>query len=63
MAAVQSADYAPSQGLRDQLAENLSELAAIEAELAALRAGELARLEVAAQALPRVILPPRTKGS
>jgi photosystem II stability/assembly factor-like uncharacterized protein len=60
---VQAADYAPSQGLRDQLAENLAELKAIETELAAMRAGELARLEAAASALPRVILPPRAKGS
>jgi len=56
---VQSADYAPSQGMRDQLAENLAELKAIEAELAAMHSGELARLEAAAKALPRVILPPR----
>ncbi|MBP6514068.1 MAG: hypothetical protein KA224_02740, partial [Steroidobacteraceae bacterium] len=60
MGEVQSADYAPAQGLRDQLAENLAELQAIEAEMASMRSGELARLEAAAKALPRVILPPRS---
>jgi hypothetical protein len=56
---IQSADYAPTQGMREQLAENLAELQAIETEMAAMRSGELARLEVAAKALPRVILPAR----
>jgi photosystem II stability/assembly factor-like uncharacterized protein len=56
---VQSSDYAPTQGQRDELADNLAALDRIEAELAALRGGELARLEAQANALalPHVILP------
>ena len=56
---VQSSDFAPTQGQRGQLDENLAELSAIEGELRALRAGELARLESEATSLglPRVIVP------
>jgi hypothetical protein len=45
--------------MRERRDELLAELARREGELAALRAGELARLEqaVAAAGLPRVILP------
>jgi photosystem II stability/assembly factor-like uncharacterized protein len=56
---VQSSDYGPTQGQREELERNLAELAAIEREIAALRSEDLARLEAAAQALalPRVIVP------
>lgn len=56
---VQSSDYAPTQGQREELERNLAELAAIEREIASLRADDLARLEAAARelALPRVIVP------
>lgn len=56
---VQSSDYAPTQGQRGQLDENLAEMSAIEGELRTLRAGDLARLEseAASLGLPRVIVP------
>jgi photosystem II stability/assembly factor-like uncharacterized protein len=56
---VQSSDFAPSQGQRGQLEENLADLSAVEGELRTLRAGELARLEseAASIGLPRVIVP------
>lgn len=56
---VQSSDFAPSQGQRGQLEENLAYLSAVEGELRTLRAGELARLEseAASIGLPRVIVP------
>ena len=56
---VQSSDFAPTQGQRGQLEENLADLSAIEGELRALRSGELAKLEAEATSLglPRVIVP------
>jgi photosystem II stability/assembly factor-like uncharacterized protein len=56
---VQSSDFAPTQGQRSQLAENLAALDRVEAELGALRSGDLARLEAqaGALALPHVIVP------
>ena len=59
---IQGSDFAPSQGQAGQLQENLAALSAVEAELAAMRNGELARLESQATAigLPHVILPGET---
>jgi photosystem II stability/assembly factor-like uncharacterized protein len=56
---IQTSDFAPTQGQRDQPDENLAALAAIESELKALRSGDLARLETeaGALALPHVIVP------
>ena len=56
---VQSSDFAPTQGQRGQLEENLADLSAIEGEMQALRTGELAQLESQATSLglPRVIVP------
>jgi len=59
---IQGSDFAPSQGQTGQLQENLAALSAVEAELAAMRNGELARLESQATAagLPHVIVPDGT---
>jgi photosystem II stability/assembly factor-like uncharacterized protein len=56
---IQSSDYAPTQGQLDQMSENLADLKSVEADLAGLRNGDLARLEAEAVSLhlPRVILP------
>lgn len=54
---IESSDLAPTQGMQQRLAYGQKELARIEGELAALRAGELAKLEAAAKDLPRVIVP------
>lgn len=56
---VQASDFAPTQGQRGQLEENLADLSAIEGELSAIRTGELAQLEAEAASLglPRVIVP------
>ena len=58
---IQDSDYAPTQGQRDQLDENLADLARVEAQLDELRHQDLARLEEQAKALglPRIILPQR----
>jgi hypothetical protein len=58
---IQDSDYAPTQGRREQLDENLADLARVEAQLDELRHQELARLEEQAKALglPRIILPQR----
>jgi photosystem II stability/assembly factor-like uncharacterized protein len=53
---LQSSDHAPTQGLLEQQAENRAELEGLEREMLELRAGELARFEGMARALPRVIL-------
>jgi hypothetical protein len=60
---IQSSDYAPTQGQREQLQENLAELTAIEGEITALRNGDLARLEarVSSLGLPRIIVPQASK--
>ena len=56
---IQASDFAPTQGQAGQLEENLAALSALEAELAAIRSGDLARLESQATALglPHVIVP------
>jgi photosystem II stability/assembly factor-like uncharacterized protein len=56
---IQGSDFAPTQGQRGQLEENLASLSAIESELAAMKGGDLARLESQATALglPHVIVP------
>ncbi|MFO1394431.1 MAG: hypothetical protein U1F09_11775 [Steroidobacteraceae bacterium] len=56
---VQASDFAPTQGQRGQLDENLADLSAIEGEFNSIRTGELARLEAEAASLglPRVIVP------
>ena len=55
----QDSDHAPTQGMLERKAELLTELAAREAEIAALRAAELAQLErlIEAAKLPRFIVP------
>lgn len=59
---IQASDFAPTQGQNGQLEENLAALSAVEAQLAAIRDGELATLESQATAigLPHVILPGET---
>ena len=56
---MQSSDYAPTQGQKEQMDENLSDLQQAEQQLEALRNEDLAGLEAQARALglPRVILP------
>jgi photosystem II stability/assembly factor-like uncharacterized protein len=56
---VQTSDYAPTQGQSSELDADLAEKAALEGELAALRKGELAKLEEQLRAanLPRVLTP------
>jgi photosystem II stability/assembly factor-like uncharacterized protein len=56
---IQSADYAPTQGQAEQLADDLADLKQIEDTLSALRSSDVERLEAQAKALglPRVILP------
>jgi len=56
---IQASDFAPTQGQAGQLEENLAALSAIEAELSAMKGGDLARLESQATALglPHVIVP------
>ncbi len=56
---IQASDFAPTQGQNGQLDENLASLSAIESELAAMKGGDLARLESQATALglPHVIVP------
>jgi hypothetical protein len=56
---IQSSDYAPTQGQRQQLDEDLAELQTLEAQVASMRSGDLARLEAQANALklPHVIVP------
>jgi photosystem II stability/assembly factor-like uncharacterized protein len=56
---IQASDFAPTQGQSGQLEENLASLSAIESELAAMKGGDLARLESQANALglPHVIVP------
>ena len=56
---IQASDFAPTQGQASQLDEDLAALTSIEAEFAAMRNGELARLEAQAAALglPHVIVP------
>jgi photosystem II stability/assembly factor-like uncharacterized protein len=56
---IQASDFAPTQGQAGQLEENLAALSAIEAELSAIKGGDLARLESQATALglPHVIVP------
>ena len=56
---IQSSDYAPTQGQLDQMSENLAALKTVEDDLAALRNGDVARLdaEAASLRLPRVIVP------
>ncbi len=53
-------DHAPTQGMREVVAEETAKLEAVEARLAALRARELARVEELARqgGLPRILPPP-----
>jgi photosystem II stability/assembly factor-like uncharacterized protein len=55
----QNSDHAPTQGMRERYAELSAELDRYEAEFAALKAGDLARLEsqLAELKLPHVIVP------
>ena len=56
---IQSSDYPPTQGQLDEMRDDLAALNAVEADLAALRSGDVARLEAEAASLhlPRLILP------
>ena len=56
---IQTSDYAPTQGQASELEADLAEKAALESQLAALRSGDLARLEEQMRAanLPHVIVP------
>jgi hypothetical protein len=56
---IQTSDYAPTQGQSSELEADLAEKAALEGEIAALRKGELAKLEEQLRAanLPHVIVP------
>jgi hypothetical protein len=56
---IQTSDYAPTQGQTSELEAGLAEKAALEGEIAALRQGELSRLEdqLRAANLPHVIVP------
>jgi len=56
---IQTSDYAPTQGQSSELEADLVEKAALEGEIAALRKGELAKLEEQLRAanLPHVIVP------
>jgi hypothetical protein len=56
---IQAADYPATQGMRERFAYLQSEIARVESAIAALRAGDLVRLEEQARALdlPRVIVP------
>jgi hypothetical protein len=56
-----NSDYAPTQGQSEELEADLAQKAQLENDLAALRSGELSRLEqqLAAANLPRVLVPKR----
>jgi photosystem II stability/assembly factor-like uncharacterized protein len=56
---IQTSDYAPTQGQSSELEADLAEKARLEGELAALRNGELAKLEgqLDAAKLPRILTP------
>jgi len=56
---IQTSDFAPTQGHRQQFAENMADLKALEGEVAALVGGEVAKLEAEANALKlgHVIVP------
>jgi hypothetical protein len=56
---IQAADYPATQGMRERFAYLQSEIARVESAIAALRAGDLVRLEEQARALdlPRIIVP------
>ena len=56
---IQTSDYGPTQGQREELDADLAEMAKLEGEIAALRKGELATLEEQLRAanLPHVMVP------
>jgi photosystem II stability/assembly factor-like uncharacterized protein len=56
---IQNADYAPTRGMQQRFEFLIGEVARVEGEIAALRNGDVARLEEQARALnlPRVIVP------
>ena len=56
---IQTSDYAPTQGQASELEADLAEKARLEGEIAALRSGEVAKLEELLKAanVPRVLTP------